>query len=288
MSVWPILTLPASAGLLGLAAWFTMSVDTSLPDVRPPGLAVNERIASVRLELPPIQRFEHYYGNRAANWRNLNPFVPYLQREREQARLENPDPPEVISVLPDPPPSRPEVAPQPPPQLELPTARFDAPIAPVVRGALVMDGIEILIVSLPNGADRRLRIGDEIDGWQLLGREGLLAVFTDPDGVRQLIPIGVADNRSTAGAAGAGGRAGSGGPSGVVAGGPSSVQPEAPLPPVSGNADVDELMRQISEDPLGRRWLANNPTLGEQLRNDPAQARELLKRLEQYRRATER
>ena len=276
MSMLPVVSVPVAAVTLGLAGWMLASVDTSMPTIDEPGLSVDSGAVAMRLELPTIQPFEAYYGrpderNAAGEeWYNLNPFLPWQKRLDEQQALERePVQAEVIPVMQPPPQGRPQPR-VPPPTFEPPPIDVSAPSMPEVSGIVAMGGVELLLVRFGDGPSRRMQPGQVIDGWTLIGVEGLVSVWEDADGLEHRIPIGIAAEVDA------------GSETGSAAVTPTAT-PSVSMVESAVAQNVNVILDALAEDEAGRRLLNDNPGLEEQLRQNPEQAAELLRRLRQHR-----
>lgn len=278
--------LPLLLGLVLLlaAAALLVLVDDHMPLVREPRVPSDEGAKDVRLDLPPIQNFAHYYGSEGDPWQDLNPFIPSDQREGERRHLErrrqqrnqrqNPvtsQPPQ----LPEPP--RPQ-QPVPKPQLTpLPKLGASGIATPEVVGFLAGPNGRELKARFGDGPVVSLEPGDSHAGWTFIGVRSGTAYFLDAEGVEHgffvsdpvsgVTSLGATDHLT--GGAGAGGTAGQTGTSDQPAAGSDGTTTE----------DLGELLRQIQSDPRGAAMLQANPDLRRMLEQNPRRARRLFERL---------
>jgi len=268
--------------LIALALVVNTTTDPGLPQLEPPSIVEERAARAVRLEMPPIADFAHYYGTPEDAWRNTNPFLPYRARrveraaqdqvDRERRERERPvvvkrdddDPPELPSVPENDPPPDP---PQPPrvPQLGAETVR-----TPQVVGFIRGPAGRAIHVHFGDGEPQVMRRGETRHGWTLVRSGPGYAVFRDADGFEQRFPVGDPISGTTqldgghpgTGAAGGGG----GGSTGMTTGD-------------GGGGDAAAILRAIEADPRGKRLLQQNPMLREMLGSNPAAARKAAQRL---------
>jgi len=156
-----------------------------VPDPRWAG----EPVSRLRIDLPPIEEFDHYYGG------DLNPFVPYAQREVEQKSHRRPPSERRQRPVVEVPPS--EASPDQQPDLTVPEfsppsiANMDLLQVPQVVGTIAMGRRQVLLVE-HGGMNHQVRTGEALGEWQLTGIEEYQALFRNQHGEIYRVPIGEA------------------------------------------------------------------------------------------------
>ncbi len=163
----------------------------------PPSTTIATRVVDLEVRLDPIRPFPHYYGGEEDQWRNRNPFLPWLKQQQEIEEIARQDAGGDGQRRPDPvPPSQPE---PPPPEPELVIAELGDEVASRPRVVGMTGGGErsSFLVTYGSTHKKRMQPGEYIAGWKLQGAAGQYALFTDPDGSTHRLIIGTEPGTAT-------------------------------------------------------------------------------------------
>lgn len=275
------LPLLVSLVLIAAAGALLALVDGGMPLVRDPRIPSTEAAKEVRLEVAEIEAFAHYYGDEDDAWQDLNPFIPFGERQKErdqlvqrrQRRNQRDDPVAVAQVptLPEPPQRQ---APVPKPKLKpLPKLSSSDIATPQVVGFISGPNGRSIKARFGDGPVLELQPGDSHSGWTFVDVRGGTAFFLDAEGVEHgffiadpvggITSLGAVDHLTGGGAPG------------------TSAAGSLPSMPSTGGADIAELIKQIQADPRGRAMLQANPDLQQMLQANPERAMNLFERLRQ-------
>jgi hypothetical protein len=171
-----LLAMVGGVVLAGAITWMVL-VDESMP--RPSRAAYRgPEFRTYSAAMPPIDGFEGFNVN------ELNPFVPWHERNREEQRVRQPPAKPAIRVRPPP-----EIKVKEPPKYNPPRKSEGGGQAPLVRAIVARNSssaaiVDKVLIEFPGSTTTKtLGVGESAEGWTLVGIEhGTLVVLRDQNG----------------------------------------------------------------------------------------------------------
>ncbi|MFW5829147.1 MAG: hypothetical protein ACOCXA_02695 [Planctomycetota bacterium] len=259
------LILVIAVAFLAFAMMRLAFADRSVVELPPPRWA-GEAVRELRVSLPPIEPFAYYYGDS-----DVNPFVPFAEREVERRRLARPrsERSQRIELPPSQPQQQAEVPLTVPPFEPPAIGELDRISMPQVLGTIAMGERQVLLV-LHGGGILQVRPGDAVGEWRLHGIDAQEAIFEDAAGERYRFPLAAMDIRNElAGETGAAGATDAGPEQETTKGRKRSTQEL--LQAVILNRNNPERLKELLADPEDRRRLMAEPAVQAMLQ-DPETA----------------
>ena len=276
----PLTVFVLLAAGLGFIAVQAISQDRTAQRIDPPGTNARPENLTFNIDLPPIAKLTHYYGENSDSWAPFNPFIPPDKRLKDVAISREPPrttPPitTVVIVAPKqqplpPPPTEPSLAP-----LDLTTVQL-----PAVIGGFIHHGNPVLVV-LQGETPAVLAVGEAIGEWTLRRVDDNSAWFTQGEKTKLTrVPIGMSSGDTAMEG------------SSAKTNNSSVAQPTPPPTPPPAVQTNDRRERNNGErqndnnrsngrrfsfrDPSVRQVLRENPDFFDIIRDNPTEAQRLI------------
>lgn len=260
-----MINLPQITGLASMVFMFWSGGQLALTDLQAhrtgvPALLDDEKpVAQMRVDIEEIQSFDQYYIN------EVNPFVPFNQREPERKRMwtrrnrpRDAKPP--VTIPEEKKPVETPTLPVKLPELVLPTIKPTDAVAPKIIGNVSMGDRFLVFVELGD-KEAQMQAGDKIGGWTLLRMEDTQVFFQDPDG--QTVSVStIIGNTNTISQSTAQGTGSSG--AGGIPQMPQGMDAKQ-LIDMLGDPGAVEMIENMAKDPKNKKLLMN-PTVQRMLR----------------------